>query len=319
MPNTQNSGISYWAFRANPEYFSIEEAVAEAIREQKEDTWLVRDRKVRAGDRAIIWKTKGTESHTGIVALAEVLTDPKPMKDPNTKHWVNQSVANEVANRVIIRYLVSPNLPLWEGKTHVKAIEERKLSIQQRYSQGSAFRVESHQWDDIMKAIGGWPTPEIVDAEFAIAEVAGKKRSGQGFRIGVAERQAIEQYAMQVAIAHYEEQGWSVEDVSATCSYDLMCKRNGGEELHVEVKGTTSDGKQILLTANEVEHARYRYPHVALFVLTNIKIERTSTGEIRPSGGEKLPIDQWNVDEGVLTPLAYAYIVPKRDIIEEVK
>lgn len=304
-------GINYWAFRANPEYFSVEEAVEEAIREQKEDTWLVRNRQVRAGDRAIIWKEQGTGLHKGIVALAEVLENPRLMKDPNTKYWVNQSTANEVANRVVIRYLISPNLPLWEGMTNVKVIEEKKLNIQQPYSQGSAFHVKPEQWEEIREAIGEWPIPEIVDAELAIAEVIGKKRSGQGFRIGVAERKEIENHAMQAAKSHYEEQGWSVTDVSATCSYDLLCKRDNGEELHVEVKGTTSDGQQILLTRNEVEHARYRFPHVALFVLANIKIEQTPTREVQASGGEKLPIDPWNVDEGMLSPLAYAYKIPK--------
>jgi hypothetical protein len=42
------------------------------------------------------------------------------------------------------------------------------------------------------------------------------------------------------------------------------------------VKGTTTDGVEVILTPNEVEHAR-EYPHTALFILSNIGIERAAT------------------------------------------
>jgi hypothetical protein len=298
----RHPGINYWAFSGNPRYYRVEDAV----RELKEDFWTVPNRDVQAGDRAIIWKAKGNERLRGIIALAEILTNPLPMKDPNPQYWVDQDAANEVVDRVQIRYFIPPALPLWEGETNLKVLEERELSVA-RATGGTVFHVTLDHWDAILQEVGGWPAPEIEDAELAIAELAGKNRSGQGFRMDVAARQAIEQHAMQAAKIYFEEQGWAVTDVSATCSYDLVCKRNNGEELHVEVKGTTSDGQQILLTRNEVEHARYRYPHVALFVLANIKIEKTSTGGIRPGDGERHLLEPWNVDDGMLTPLAYAY------------
>ncbi len=262
-------GMNYWAFSGNPRYSRVEDAV----RELKEDYWTVPHRDVRAGDRAIIWKAKGNEQHRGIIALAEILTNPLPMKDPNPQYWVDQNEANEVVDRVQIRYFIPPALPLWEGETNLKVLEERELSVA-RATGGTVFHVTPDQWDAILQEIGGWPAPEIEDAELTLAELAGKNRSGQGFRMDAAARQAIEQHAMQEAINHYEEQGWSVTDISATCSYDLFCKRNKGEELHVEVKGTTSDGQQILLTANEVEHARYRYPNVALLFWLTSKLSK---------------------------------------------
>ena len=298
-------GINYWAFSGNPKYYRVEDAV----REVKEDFWTVPNRDVRAGDRAIIWKAKGNEHQRGIIAFAEVLTNPLPMKDPIQRYWIDQNAANEVVDRVQVRYFVLA-LPMWEGETNLKLLVERELSVA-RATGGTIFHVTPEQWQEIMQAVGGWPSPEIEDAELAVAEIAGKNLSGQGFHMDVAERQEIEKYAMRKATSHYEEQGWSVTDVSATCSYDLFCKRTNGEELHVEVKGTASDGQQILLTRNEVEHAKYRYPHVALFVLANIKIEQTSTGKPQASGGEKHLLDPWNVDEGMLSPLAYAYKMPK--------
>jgi Domain of unknown function (DUF3883) len=45
-----------------------------------------------------------------------------------------------------------------------------------------------------------------------------------------------------------------VEDVHGRESYDLICRR-GDEVKHVEVKGTTTDGIEVILTPNEVRHA----------------------------------------------------------------
>lgn len=157
-----------------------------------------------------------------------------------------------------------------------------------------------------MKIIGGWPgsAPEIALVELAIAEYAGKMPSGQGYSITAKQRQAIEHYAMQKAKAFYEEQGYRVVDVSTTHSYDLLCKSPDGQELHVEVKGTTSDETQILLTPNEVNHAR-NYPNVALFILSHIQVDPTDPNKLQ--GGELLCLDPWNIQEGMLSPLTYAY------------
>lgn len=110
---------------------------------------------------------------------------------------------------------------------------------------------------------------------------------------------------MKQAKAFYEKQGWNVSDVSATHSYDLYCTSATGEELHVEVKGTTSDGTHILLTANEVAHARSFYPNVALFIVTHIEFDLTGSDICK--GGNIQQREPWNIDEGTLSPLAFAY------------
>jgi hypothetical protein len=76
----------YWAFCANPDNYRIEDAV----RELEIDSWNVPNGDVRAGDRAIIWMAKGRRgTHRGIVAFAEVLTDPDIGLDPNKQYWVD--------------------------------------------------------------------------------------------------------------------------------------------------------------------------------------------------------------------------------------
>ena len=121
---------------------------------------------------------------------------------------------------------------------------------------------------------------------------------------------AVELRAMEVAARCYREQGWKVEDVSATESYDLRCTRDG-DELHVEVKGTTGAGAVVTLTPNEVEHARER--RTALFVLSHIEVSYTDGGEPTASGGRECVLDPWDIDgEGELRPSEYRYRLPDR-------
>ena|SRR6266567_1129560 len=88
----------YWAFCANPKIYKIEQAVQKL----SEDSWTVPRGNVRVGDRAIIWKAKGNDWHRGIIALAEVLTNPKPSIAPDPDYWVDQNAANEVVDRVMV-------------------------------------------------------------------------------------------------------------------------------------------------------------------------------------------------------------------------
>jgi Domain of unknown function (DUF3883) len=106
--------------------------------------------------------------------------------------------------------------------------------------------------------------------ERAVDEAAGKiarRARGQGFQLDQAVKAAVEAHAMNAATEFYAE-SWKVEDVHGKESYDLVCRRDG-EVKHIEVKGTTTDGIEVILTPNEVAHAR-NYRNTALFVLKNI-------------------------------------------------
>jgi hypothetical protein len=149
---------------------------------------------------------------------------------------------------------------------------------------------------------------ELADAEDLLEELAGRRTPGQGFRVSPEGRRALEARAMAMAEQHYREQGWQVENVSACTSYDLRCTR-AGDELHVEVKGTQSDGRQILLTRNEVSHARETFPAVALFIVARIQLDRGDDGTVAALGGTPIIREPWELD-GRLSPLAYEYRVP---------
>lgn len=156
---------------------------------------------------------------------------------------------------------------------------------------------------------GAVPSPADQAAE-AVADAAGKvarRGGGQGFQLDQDVKVAVEAHAMNAATEFYSKD-WNVEDVHGTESYDLICRRND-EVKHVEVKGTTTDGTEVILTPNEVRHAR-ESPRTALFILSNITVERTNDGTITVGGGERHLYDPWHIDGGTLTPLGYRYQVP---------
>jgi hypothetical protein len=144
---------------------------------------------------------------------------------------------------------------------------------------------------------------EVDAARETIAELAGAAAEGQAYESFTPRRRAIEERAMAEATKYFRARGWTVRDVSGSRSYDLECTR-GRQMLHVEVKGTTSRGHSILLTANEVAHAR-DFPHTALFLLHSIRVSRGNPP--RATGGQVRVIDPWRIVESRLKPLAYVY------------
>lgn len=174
----------------------------------------------------------------------------------------------------------------------------------------SAFRVRD-AIEEVLAKYGSWSeVPEIQEVCDFIEIRSGKHLGGQGFKTSIEERIAIERYAMAKAESYYRGQGWSVNpDVHKNEPFDLHCTRSNGKELRVEVKGTTSEGTNILLTEGEVKHAR-KHTNVALFIVANITLSSMS-GKLEPSGGTTIIRQPWRVDDGELTPLAYKYTTPR--------
>lgn len=148
-------------------------------------------------------------------------------------------------------------------------------------------------------------------AEAAIEDAAGnlaRPSRGQGFQLDQEVKDTVEAFAMNTATQFYREAGWQVEDVHGSESYDLICSKDGAST-HVEVKGTTEDGTEVILTYNEVEHAQ-EYTPVALFIVSKIVVGRDETGAVVASGGEIRQYDPWIISNGTLKAIGYKYHVP---------
>lgn len=151
------------------------------------------------------------------------------------------------------------------------------------------------------------PAERAIEAIKDAAGKVGRPGRGQGFQLDQDVKVAVEALAMNTATEIYSLR-WVVEDVHGTESYDLIC-RQGGDVKHVEVKGTTTDGAEVILTPNEVRHARAN-PCTALFVLSNITVERAEDGTVTATGGKQHLFDPWHLDDGTLAPLGFRYQVP---------
>jgi Protein NO VEIN, C-terminal len=130
-------------------------------------------------------------------------------------------------------------------------------------------------------------------AEEAVQDAAGKVARpgrGQGFQLDQEVNVAVEALAMNRATEFYSK-AWDVEDVHGTESYDLICRR-GDEIKHVEVKGTTTDGTEVILTPNEMRHAR-EFSRTALFIVSDITVGRAEDGTVTATGGKHHRYDPW--------------------------
>jgi hypothetical protein len=141
--------------------------------------------------------------------------------------------------------------------------------------------------------------------EFKIAAEGTRSRGGQGFGLTTLERRAVEEHAMKLAENHLTNEGYNCKITSAYEPFDILAS-NSMEKFVVEVKGTTSTGAHIILTANEVKIHRERSPNNALYVVHSIQLTRESAGVSPVAKGGVLVISKpWDIDQHEMKALAY--------------
>jgi hypothetical protein len=145
------------------------------------------------------------------------------------------------------------------------------------------------------------PEEDAEEESAAAIEKALARSKGQGFARTPQQRRALENHAMAIAIAHFRHEGFEVQDVSARRSYDLLCTKST-KEVHVEVKGTTTNRDAIVLTNNEVKHTNDPRNSCILFVLHSIRLKGS-----KASGGEKFILNPWQLQHAQLAPVSYTY------------
>lgn len=145
--------------------------------------------------------------------------------------------------------------------------------------------------------------------EVTLNEIKTKKRKsyGQGFGLSFAERKTIENYAMSLVRKKMEKNNWIVKDVSSfrDKGYDLYMEKND-QKILAEVKGTTGSDTRVILTKNEVIAAKANYPNGALFIVSGIYLDRSSSPP-KASLGKITEIHNWKINSEQLTPISYYY------------
>jgi len=93
--------------------------------------------------------------------------------------------------------------------------------------------------------------------------------SGQSFNMQAEKRKSIEMREVKMVLDHFRSDGFFVLFFSVNQSYDLRCTKDKKDK-YVEVKGTTTEGKKIILTRNEIEFARTHKDDYFLFIVSNM-------------------------------------------------
>jgi len=133
------------------------------------------------------------------------------------------------------------------------------------------------------------------------------RSGGQGFLRDTARKLAIERHAVARAIEHYQALG--AQDIEVLGKpYDLRVLVDG-QEVHVEVKGSGGELTEILVTRNEVAHAR-SYARVELVVVDAIEWRRDASEQIVTSGGRLRHWASWRPTDASLTPVAFSHELP---------
>lgn len=134
--------------------------------------------------------------------------------------------------------------------------------------------------------------------------------SGQGYGLSHEERRAVELHAMNIATEQFLRNGWKVVNKSSSRPFDLLIIKDK-QRRFIEVKGTTSKGSSIILTAGEIEHAKTHSSESVLYVVTNIQLNNIHNKWIATGGVANMILDPWIIDDNCLTATQYRYVLTK--------
>ena len=113
---------------------------------------------------------------------------------------------------------------------------------------------------------------------------------------------------MQKATEIYKERGWKISDKSATQPYDLLAIKDKQRKF-IEVKGTTGDGKSVLLTHGEVKHANDHPNESVLIIIGRIELEKSKDVWLGLNGEIMSVEDPWHIDQKDLKATQFRYSI----------
>jgi Domain of unknown function (DUF3883) len=131
-----------------------------------------------------------------------------------------------------------------------------------------------------------------------------KSSSGYGRQKDSRRRLAVEEYSVGLVMDHLTSHGYAVSDVGTKKPWDITAIL-GSQELHVEVKGSTTDRSAIDITEGEVRHAE-DHERTLLVVIDQIKMD----DELKCSGGRWRRWVDWLPVREELIATAYRHPLP---------
>ena len=177
-----------------------------------------------------------------------------------------------------------------------------------RYLFRTSGKTRTSAWmDDAIQYVLNYDRANLLDdpsAEGNPEEASSlAQEKAAGFESDPRIRKAIEQHAMKEAQKALEKRGFSkFDDTSATKPYDFTCWREK-KMFFVEVKGTQTLGKSVVLTKNEVRHVKLHPDNCVLVIVHSVKL----TGKKIATAGTPVVTEKWDLIDGELTPTQYVW------------
>lgn len=241
-----------WLIKCNPEKWDLAAFVEEG--NKSIHNWSItesyRSRRMRAGDRILLWKSGDQPGYPrgiwgrGYVTGEACHTVEEADGDPG--YWVDQTARLQVTYRVPVDIALL-EVPITDAKLRAAGIVD--LEVQKMPSGSNPSWLTSLQLARVDVLLDDWPDPPELTEELTVTS------RGAGF--GSSEQnKTVEDAAMTAVTASYQHEGWDVEDVSGDrLGWDLNCRHPDGSTAKAEVKGVSGNRPVVLLTANEFRAA----------------------------------------------------------------
>jgi len=255
-------------------------------------------REFRPGDVVVCFECAPTKAIVGFGEIASMCYDDEATKDAD-----RPGLLFDLAHPVRARSPIP--LSILRGDSILRGLEKCVIGQLQA---NTVLLVTDRQLRRIVQL--AQPTERLragpSEAPADDGEPPQQPGGGRADILTAEERRAIELHAMAAARRHYESCGYDVSDCSASRPFDLLCRQRR-RTLFVEVKGTMTSGESVILTSNEVEHARSHAADSALAVLRDINLAPSGAA----SGGTLEIIEPWRVDPKALRPTQFEYALHK--------
>lgn len=249
--------LGAWVFKCNPATWDIKQWIDEG--NDWVDDWTIMDnyrsKLLAAGQPAILWvsgPTKGAKVLPGIWGIGHVAGSAEwsawiEPEDVEKGFWLDKE-KGQAAN-----YWVPMDVDILPKPLDRKIIAQdpilRNAEVFRQPQGSNPTFLTKEEYAALRMLIKKWPpTPEAPTTSISIGH------SGAGF--GSAETNAIiEDRAMTLVTAHYEAEGYLVEDVSENnLGWDLTATLKKDKKVrHIEVKGVSGSSPKIFLTRNEFQ------------------------------------------------------------------
>ncbi|MEU9923751.1 DUF3883 domain-containing protein [Streptomyces griseoluteus] len=254
-PRVTADNLGGWILRCNPDVYDLPGEVEKG--ETKVWSWLVaksyRTELMGTGQRVLLWVggpasaawTAGVWGVGYVTGQADVWVSDF---DGLSEYWLDEERATRLKWTVPLNIDI---LPIPVSVHEIRAIPElARMELFRAQQMSNPIYVSPEEMAALETRLGPWPE---YSGDAPLKITLGDTGAAFGDPLANA---VVEGVAMNAVLAHYEERGWSVSDVSdRKCGWDVTCTAPGRGELHLEVKGISGTTLRFLLTANEYRTA----------------------------------------------------------------